>query len=374
MKTLNKIQYLALDVDESRFHGCLIGETGSEAVEFHTLADVGELVKKVEKIRDPASELRVCYEATYLGFSLQRQLSQRGYRCEVIAPSLIPQKPGEHVKTDRRDSLKLAEYYRKGLLTVVHIPSEDDEKVRGLIRSRGFLSGQLKALKGHLIACGRRMGLDYKRQAGGVYWSGLHRNWLWKQIKLLAEDALKFNLQRLMLQVEHLETELRVYEEEIERISQREKYQAAVKALCCYRGIDTLSALTLVSELGDIRRFDHPRRLTSYAGFGIVEQSSGGKQRRYHTSGAGNRFIRTTLVEACQSVFYVPRISRALKRRRQEATPQWIEIADRGMARLHSKAQRLWHANKPKNKIKVACARELLSFVWESLRSVPCQN
>ena len=374
MSNAAKIQYLALDVDESRFHGCLVPAAGPEVVEFYTLADTGELVKKVEKIRDPASELRICYEATYLGFSLQRQLSQRGYCCEVIAPSLIPKKPGECVKTDRRDCRKLAEYYRKGLLTVVHIPDEGDEKVRGLIRSRGFLSGQLKALKGHLIACGRRMCLDYKRQTGGVYWTQVHRDWLWKQIKALAEDALKVNLERLMLQVEHLETELRVYEDEIERLSRGEKYRDAVQALCCYRGIDTLSALTLVSELGDIRRFDHPRRLTSYAGFGIVEQSSGGRQRRYHTSGAGNRFIRTTLVEACQSVFYPPRISRALTRRREGADLRWIETADRGMVRLHRKAQRLWHAHKSKNKIKVACARELLGFVWESLRNVSCKN
>ena len=118
-------------------------------------------------IRDCEAELKICYEATYVGFRLQRDLEKRGYHCDVIAPPLTPRKPGERVKTDRLDSRKLAEYYQRGLLTLVHIPDEAKEKVRGLIRSREFLVGQLKALKKHLMSNCRCMGLDYRRRGTG---------------------------------------------------------------------------------------------------------------------------------------------------------------------------------------------------------------
>ena len=159
---MNKIQHLAIDVDDQQFHGCLLSGDG-QCVEFSTPPDVGALAKKVEAIRDREAELKICYEATYVGFRLQRDLAKRGYHCDVIAPSLIPRKPGERVKTDRLDSRKLAEYYQRGLLTLVHIPDEAQEKVRGLIRSREFLVGQLKALKRHIISNCRCMGLDYRR-------------------------------------------------------------------------------------------------------------------------------------------------------------------------------------------------------------------
>jgi transposase len=366
-----KIQYLALDVDDQHFHGCLLSDEDSQAVEFAVPASVTALVKKIEKIRDPATALKICYEATYLGFSLQRRLERCGYVCDVIAPSLIPRKPGERVKTDRLDSRKLAEYYRKGLLTRVHVPGEAQEKVRGLIRSRGFLAEQLKALKKHLLGHCRCMGLEYRQNGSEkTYWTQDYRGWLWGQIRGMEEDAFRANLEALLLQIEHLERTVDSYEGGIAEIASGKDYQRAVHSLCCYRGIDVLSAMTLISELGDIRRFDHPKRLTSYAGMAIVEKSSGGCLRKFRISKTGNRFLRTTVIEACQGVLQAPRISARLTRRREGAEKTWIEIADRAMSRLHRKATHLWHANKAKNKIKVACARELLGFIWESLRSV----
>ncbi len=327
----------------------------------------------MESLRDREAELKICYEATYVGFRLQRDLAKRGYHCDVIAPSLTPRKPGERVKTDRLDSRKLAEYYQRGLLTLVHIPDESQEKVRGLIRSREFLVGQLKALKKHILSHCRCMGLDYRRSGTGgaqiSHWTGLHRQWLLGRIREMHEDGLKLNLQ-MLLQMEHLERSVAGYDEDIKRIAEQAEYKKAVGAVCCYRGLDVLSAMTLICELGDIRRFDHPRRLTAYAGMSIVESSSGAHQRRFHISKMGNRFIRTTVIEACQTVGSLPRISRQLAKRREGAEKIWIEIADRAMARLHKKAMHLWHVNKPKNKIKVACARELLGFIWESLRAV----
>ena len=370
---MKKIQHLAIDVDDQQFHGSLLSGDG-QCIEFSTPPDVGTLAKKVETIRDREAELKICYEATYVGFRLQRDLAKRGYHCDVIAPSLIPRKPGERVKTDRLDSRKLAEYYQRGLLTLVHIPDEAQEKVRGLIRSREFLVCQLKALKKHILSNCWCMGLDYRRSGTGgaqiSYWTGLHRQWLWGRIREMEENGLKFNLKALLLQMERLEQSVAVYDEDVKRIAEQTDYKKAVSALCCYRGLDVLSAMTLICELGDIRRFDHPRRLTAYAGMSVIESSSGAHQRRFHISKMGNRFIRTTVIEACQSVGSIPRVSRQLAKRREGAEKVWIEIANRAMARLHRKATHLWHVNKPKNKIKVACARELLGFIWESLRAV----
>lgn len=372
---MKRIQHLAIDVDDKRFHGYLVSEDNAPGIEFNVPPQAGALVKKIEAIRDSKVDLKICYEATYVGFSLQRQLAKRGYHCDVIAPSLTPRKPGEHVKTDRLDCRKLAEYYQKGLLTLIHIPDESQEKVRGFIRSREFLVAQLGALRRHILASCRRVGLDYRqdrgRQANVSHWTIPHRQWLWKRIKAMISDELKINLEMLLLEMERLEQRVTEYDANIRRIAEHPDYQRAVKALCCYRGLDVLSAMTLICELGDIQRFDHPKRLAAYAGMSIVEYSSGGHERRFHISKTGNRFIRTTVVEACQSIGNAPpRISSQLAKRRQGAEKAWIEIADRAMARLHQKAVHLWRANKPRNKIKVACARELLCFIWESLRAV----
>jgi len=177
------------------------------------------------------------------------------------------------------------------------------------------------------------------------------------------------NLSLLLHQVENLQEQVKTYDRQIEKISQQAVYARRVQALGCFRGIGILSAMRLISEIGDAQRFDHPRRLTSYAGMDLKESSSGGKQRRFQMTKMGNRHIRTTVIESCQGVLNAPQLSRALKQRRREAEPEMVRLADRAMKRLYKKGQHLWHANKAKNKIKTACARELLSFVWESLRA-----
>ena len=148
------------------------------------------------------------------------------------------------------------------------------------------------------------------------------------------------------------------------------KRSASVWEIRTTRGLDVLSALTLVTEVGDIRRFGHPRRLTSYAGMDLIEHSSGGKERKFSMSRMGNRHIRTAVIEACQYAFNAPVVSQILQKRRQETPAPLVEIAVRCMQRLHKKARRLLYRDKPRNKIKAACAREMLGFIWESLNAV----
>jgi len=371
---MEKIQYVAVDVDDKSFHGCLVKSDAEGEVEFKSRPTVGALVKVLEERKTEGYQLKICYEATYLGYTLQRQLIHKGYPCEVIAPSLTPRAVGSKVKTDRVDARKLAHYYKQGLLTPIYIPDLEQEKVRAMIRSREFLMRQLKALKAHVLNDCRRMALCYREQVArqaASYWTKMHRDWIGQEIqKMTGSERMSF---RLMLnQMERMEEDLKLYEEEITHVAAEPQYREGVQALRCYRGVDTLSAMVLITELGDIRRFDHPNRLTSYAGMDLVEYSSGGKERRYGMSKQGNRQIRRTVIESAQYAMELPKISRALKKRREGAPLEYIKIADRCMNRLHQKARRMWVRHKPRNKIKVACAREMLGFIWESLQAVCC--
>jgi transposase len=305
---------------------------------------------------------------------LYRDLSFHGIKCEVIAPSLIPKKPGKKVKTDRLDCTNLAGYYLKKMLTTVHIPDEEDEMVRDLTRSRSLLVNQVKKIKTHIISLCKRMGFDYRKDRGTAnasYWTQIHLKWLDKTINQLPENSpLRINLSGLLSSCNNMKILISYYNEQISIIAQQPKYKKKVKALNCFRGLDTLSSLTLTTELGDARRFPHPANVTSYSGLSIREYSSGGKELRYGITKQGNRVLRTVVIEASQFAFKPPKVSKHLKDRRKGAPPEIINIADRCMHRLNKKSIRMFMNRKHRNKIKVACAREMLSFIWEALNKV----
>jgi transposase len=369
---MKKIMHLGLDVDDTAFHGCGIFEKGGkeQMIEFKTKPSVGALMQKLGNFRKEGFNLKVCYEATYLGFVLARDLEKQKIDCEVIAPSSIPKQAQKTAKTDKIDCRDLAKYYKNGLLTVVQIPTEEMEKARDLIRSRQFIGHQLRDLKRHILSMCRRAGLNYRastphKNAG--YFTHTHKQWIETEMNKQTDKYFQFNMQMLLGQMRQFENQLSNYDTEIENMARTPELQKKVQALVCYRGIDTLSAMGLILELGDIKRFAHPRKLTSYAGMDLREYSSGGKERRYSMSKMGNLHIRTQVVEACQRAQLTPQVSRSLKNRREGIPVKFTEVADRCMKRLYKKSNNMLHAGKPVNKIKVACAREMLGFVWESL-------
>jgi len=369
---MKKVMHLGLDVDDNAFHGCGIFEKGGkeQMIEFKTKPSIGALMQKLGNFKKDGFELKVCYEATYLGFVLARDLKKNQIACEIIAPSSIPKQAQKTAKTDKIDCRDLAKYYKSGLLSVVQIPDESMEKARDLIRSRKFISQQLRDLKRHILSMCRRAGLNYRastphKKAG--YFTQSHKQWIETEVNKQTDKFFQFNMQMLMGQMRQFENQLENYDTEIEKIAQAPNFEKKVQALICYRGIDTLSAMALILELGDIARFSHPRKLTSYAGMDLREYSSGGKERRYSMSKMGNLHIRTTAVEACQSAKLTPQVSRSLKNRREGIPVKFTEVADRCMKRLYKKSNNMLYAGKPVNKIKVACAREMLGFVWESL-------
>jgi len=369
---MKKIIHLGLDVDDNAFHGCGIYEKGGkeQMLEFKTKPTIGALMQKLGNFRKDNFDLTVCYEATYLGFSLFRDLVKHKINCEVIAPSSIPKPAQKTAKTDKIDCRDLAKYYKNGLLTIVQIPNESIEKIRDLIRSRQFIGQQMRDLKRHILSNCRRSGLDYRasspyKKAG--YFTHSHKQWIETEINKQTDKYFQFNMKMLLGQLRQFETQLENYDTEIEKIADEPEHKKKVQSLICYRGIKKLSAMGLIMELGDITRFSHPRKLASYAGMDLREYSSGGKERRYSMSKMGNSHIRTTVVEACQRAQLTPQLSRSLKNRREGIPPKYTEVADRCMKRLYKKSNRMLYAGKPVNKIKVACAREMLCFVWESL-------
>ena len=365
------ILYVAIDVDDLAFHGAGFDDVKDKLFEFKCKPTVGALLKRLELLSDKGYDLQVCYEATYIGYGLCRSLRASGIHCDIIAPSLIPEQRSKKVKTDRIDSRKLATLYAKGLLTAIHIPDKTDEEVRQLIRSRSFVVDERRRLKLHILSLCRFNGIDYRRQTetNGHYWTQKHLMWLNSQIDEQPEVTKKI-FERLLYHLIQLDEEVKSFDLLIEDLSGIERYQKKSQALSCLKGIDTLSAMTLITELGDIRRFAHPKKVVSFSGMDIIEYSSGGKERKFGITKMGNRKIRTTLVEACQTVSRGTTVGKILRNRRKGVPPEIVSIAERCQARLWKKKTRMGINGKHPNETKIACARELAGFVWEMLVTV----
>lgn len=367
---MDRVLFVGLDVDDKAFHLCGVTKDGEQKFQFSCRPNAGVLATKLVQHVGSEMKPKLCYEATYLGFSLQRDLAKRGFDCDVIAPSLVPVVPGERVKTNRLDCEKLAVHLSKNDLTKVHVPSAEEEAVRDLIRARKFLSNQLRRHKQYVLSFCRRQGCDYRGEHGkkASYWTVAHFAWLERLIKSAEIAVNRFTLSSAVDQVKHVQVQITCFENEIERLAESPFYRPKMEALQCFRGIGKVSAMTLITEIGDPNRFAHPAKLASYAGMDICEYSSG-KEKRWSITKMGNHHLRTTSVECVQSASRPPRISKRLKAQRAGVDKSLIDIADRCARRLYKKSSRLLFAGKEKNKVKVACARELLCFVWEALKN-----
>jgi len=361
-----RILHVGLDVDDKSFHiGGFCKETG-EVITLKSKPNLGGLLQKLKKLVTDF-ELRICYEATYIGYSLCRNLNKNGYKTEIIAPSMIPELASNRVKTDRLDAAKLADYYANGLLTPIYVPSEEDENERDLLRGRNFLVEQRKKLKKHILSTCRRNNLNYTAETGAKsHWTKTHHDWISSKKKGLG-SSMRLCLEILFRQYTKINEGIDEYDEAIMQLSETEKYKEKKDALNCFRGVDTLTAMTLLTEIGDVRRFKHPKQLTSYCGLDVAEYSSGGKEKKYGITKMGNKRIRTSAIESCQRLDRSFFLSKRLKKHRKGQNVKIIDIADRCTKRLRKKANRLLDAGKPRNKVKAACAREFLGFIWEAL-------
>ena len=367
---MKMLLHVAVDVDDKNFHGAGYCSKGGGIFEFKCQPTAAALLQQLRKLQRKGYKLKTCHEATHVGYSLHRQLEAESIDSCIIAPSLIPKLPGKQVKTDSVDARGLAMLFAKGMLTPVSIPDETDEQCRAIIRSRAFQVRQRANLKRHILSLMRTLGYNYKQEtASKSYWTKAHLKWLQDSAKTSSEEVAA-NIGILLGQLASFEATIAQLDGCIDRMSSLPKYAKQAAALCCFRGVGVLSAMIFLTEIGDARRFSHPRKLSSYAGFSVREYSSGGKEKKFGITKMGNRYLRTGVVEACQRVGMRYMLSKRLKEARKGQPQQVLDIADRCMRRLRKRYMHLVHRNKPVNKVKVACGREMLSFVWEMMCAV----
>jgi transposase len=325
-------------------------------------SDSASILRFVERLRRQGRVV-CCYEAGPCGFELQRALSEQGISCDVIAPALIPRRAGDRIKTDRRDAGHLAVLYRAGALTAIHIPTDQEEAARDLLRCREDIRADLlrarHRLSKFLLRHGRRFTATKRA------WSTRHDTWLRAQTWPL--PALDHTHRAYLRTVDEAVARLHAIEQDLRALLDLEPLRSRVARLRCFRGIDDLTALTIAAELGDPRRFATAPRTMAFVGLVPSEHSSGTKQARGAITKTGNAHLRRVLVEAAWHYRHHPFVGHALRQRQRGAPAQVIARAWAAQQRLYRRYQRLAARGKPKQHVVTAVARELTGFVWATL-------
>jgi transposase len=362
----DRIRYVGLDVHKEAIvvaiaEGGLRGEVREYGRIANTAAGLDRLARK---LGGDGVKLRFCYEAGPCGYGIQRQLSAHGHECVVVAPSLIPKRAGDRVKTDRRDAASLARLHRAGELTTVWVPDAGHEAMRDLVRARLDAVHALRRARQQLSGFLLRQRRHYGRPA----WTKLHRRWL---------AGLRFEQAAHHLVLEDYIQAIEAAEARRDRLTAQiaarlPEWSLApvVAALQTMRGMALVNAATLIAELGDLSRFANPRQLMAYLGLVPSEHSSGTSVRRGGITKAGNSAARRLLIEAAWSYRFPARVSRELLLRQENQPKPIREIAWKGQVRLCARYRRLARTGKPANIVTTAIARELSGFVWAIARQV----
>jgi len=306
-------------------------------------------------------QLRICYEAGPTGFVLARRLIHLGFDCIVVAPSKIPVKAGDKVKTDRRDARKLARLHRAGELTAVHIPDLEDEVVRDVCRGRTDAVGELTRAKKQLLSFLLRNGYRY---SGKAHWTEAHKRFLRELV--LPHPAQKLILEEYLQRIDAMERQVARIEEQMLLLLAEWKRRPLVEAFMAFRGFQAVAAMVLVAEIGDFRRFAHPKQLMAYLGLVSMEDSSGGKRRQGSITKCGNGHARWMLIECAGHYRMAPKISKALSVRQEGISREVLAVAWHAQNRLNKRWFKLSLRGVHFNKIRVAVARELSSYLWDA--------
>lgn len=366
MKTKNK--YVGLDVHKDTTVVAVAdgGRDGEVRLYGEVASDLGALEKVLRKLGGEGLTLHVVYEAGPTGFVIYRRLQQLGIDCIVVAPTKTPQEKGLRQKSDRRDALLLARLHRAGELTAIHVPDAVDESVRDLTRARADAVHDLTRAKQRLKSFLLRQGYRY---SGKANWSEAHQRYLRELV--LPLPALKAVLEESLLAIEQATQRVVRLEELLAVQVPLWRMYPAVEALMTLRGFQLTAAAVLVAELGDVRRFAHPRHLMAFLGLIPREKSTGNSRRLGAITKAGNAHARWILIEAVQHAFLPPKVSAPLALRQQGQPAAYRELGWKVQVRLHKRGWHLLQRGVMKAKVTVALARELAGFVWDLLRQVP---
>ena len=362
----DRITYVGLDVHKESIV-VAVAEVGlrGEVREYGRIANTAAALNRlVGKLGGEGVKLRLCYEAGPCGYGIQRQLSAHGHECVVVAPSLIPKRPGDRVKTDRRDAASLARLHRAGELTTVWVPGPGHEAMRDLVRARLDAVHALRRARQQFSGFLLRQRRHYGRPA----WTKLHRRWL---AGLRFEQAAHhLVLEDYIAAVEAAEARRDRLTAQIAAMLPEWTLAPVVTALQTMRGMALVNAATLIAELGDLARFANPRQLMAYLGLVPSEYSSGASVKRGGITKAGNSAARRLLIEAAWCYRFPARVSRDLRLRQEDQPKSIREIAWKGQVRLCARYRRLARTGKPANVVTAAIARELAGFVWAIARQV----
>ena len=355
------VRFLGLDVHAETI-AVAIAEPEGEVRSLGTIPNRAESIRKLVHKLGPVEQLKACYEAGPTGYVLYWQLAELGVVCDVIAPTLVPMKAGDRVKTDRRDAERLARSFRSGDLTAVWVPDVASEALRDLVRAReAAKQDQLRArhrLSKFLLRSGQRPA------AGVKAWTEIYMAWVRRlRFEQVAQESTRLDY---LHEVEHMGERVRRLEQAIAEAVKLASpaMQQVIGGLQALRGVAQISAVTIVSELGAISRFASARQLMGYSGTVPSEDSSGQRTRRGSITKTGNAHLRRIAVEAAWSYRLRPGVGPALRKRQQGVPEEIKEIAWRAQNRLHKRYCRLAAAGKDQRKIITAVARELLGFIW----------
>jgi transposase len=354
-----QVRYIGLDVHKASIAVAMAEEEGAPSSYGNIANDPAAIRKLMTRLGGPEVQLRVAYEAGPTGYGVHRQLTSIGIECMVVAPSLIPKRPGDKVKTDRRDALKLARLLRSGDLTPVWVPDEAHEALRNLVRARADAKVDQLRAKHRLSKFLLRQ--DCHPPVGMKDWSQRHVQWL-RQLEFEhVPDQVVFA--DYLAEVTAAGERIKRLEAALLQCAQNSSQVALIRALQAFRGIGFLTAVTIVAEAGDLRRFRTAPQLMAYAGTVPSESSSGGKHQRGAITKTGNSLLRHVFGEAAHHARHVPRVAGTLKQRQADVPPEIVELAWRAQLRLHSRYRHL-SSRIGSHKALTAIARELAGFIW----------
>ena len=359
---MKNVRFVGLDVHAETI-AVAVAEADGEVRSLGIIPNRAESVRRLIGKLGPRESLRVCYEAGPTGYVLFWQLSELGVACEVVAPTLVPVKTGDRVKTDRRDAEKLARCYRAGDLTAVWVPDAAHEALRDLVRARlAAKRDQLRArhrLSKFLLRHGRRP----PEEVGA--WTLKHLDWVRSKVHF-EEAAQNATLLDYLHEVEHMAARITRLEQAIDAVlpTLPATMRAVIDGLQSLRGVAQVSAVTLIAELGQLSRFAHPRQLMGYAGIVSREHSSGERICRGAISKAGNAHLRRIVVEAAWSYRHRPAVGSTLAVRQKNAPATVTALSWKAQHRLHARYVRLIGRGKSKQQTVTAVGRELLGFIW----------
>jgi transposase len=355
------MRFVGLDVHADTI-AVAVAESGGEVRSLGVIPNRAESVRRLVAKLGAAGTLRACYEAGPCGYALYWQLTELGLHCDVVAPTLVPVKAGDRVKTDRRDAEKLARCYRSGDLTAVWVPDVAHEAFRDLVRARLAAKRDQTRARARVKLFLLRHGVRAPQGKGA--WTD--RYWTWLRTVTFEHRALQVTFDDYVSEAHHAAERIRRLENAIDEAiaSAPARLQTLVRELQALRGVAKIGAATLVTELGDLTRFATAPELMSYAGIVPREHSSGATVARGGVTKTGNAHLRRIIVEAAWAYRHRPAVGKILCARHRAASPAAVEIALKAQHRLHARYRSLVATGKHKNKVVVALARELLGFVW----------